>query len=91
MGRKALYWAAAAAAMVLLFVADLLVGSTHIPATDVWKALSGKEVSGLTSTIVVDIRLSKALTALFSGIASSIEGYFAKRSSSEIPARSAQR
>lgn len=74
MGRKTLYWGAAAAAMVLLFVADLLVGSTHIPATDVWKALSGKEVSGLTSTIVVDIRLSKALTALFSGIAVSVSG-----------------
>ena len=72
--RNSLHMACGGALLVVLFVADLLTGSTSIAAGDIWKALFGKAPDALTGSIVTGIRLPKALTALFSGIAVSVSG-----------------
>ncbi len=55
-------------ATILLFIADLLFGSVHIPPAEVWEALTGGEVSAEKYRIlVIDSRLPRALTALLAG------------------------
>lgn len=56
-----------------LFVCDIVVGSVNIPFRDVVGAISGS-ADATTRAIVVDIRLTKALMALFAGIALSLSG-----------------
>lgn len=56
-----------------LFVCDIVVGSVNIPFSDVVGAISGS-ADATTRAIVVDIRLTKALMALFAGIALSLSG-----------------
>jgi iron complex transport system permease protein len=59
----------------LAFLISLFVGSVSIPVQDVLSALSGGETARATwSTIVVDYRLPKALTALLAGAALSVSG-----------------
>lgn len=57
----------------LLLVADLFVGSTQLTACQIWSAICGNADEAIR-TIVVDIRLLKALTAFITGIALSISG-----------------
>ena len=57
-----------------LFVADLTIGTTHIPLRDVWQALTGRATDAMTGTIVIEIRLMKSLTAILVGVALSISG-----------------
>lgn len=71
---KKLHWILAVVLTAALFLADILVGSTSIPLSDVWKSLTGGDVSQQTRTIVLDIRLMKAVTALLAGIAVSVSG-----------------
>ncbi|MBR5249016.1 MAG: iron ABC transporter permease [Bacteroidales bacterium] len=59
---------------VVLFFIDLIVGSVSLPFSDVWAALSGGEVSASTAKIVREIRLLKALVAIFTGAALSVSG-----------------
>lgn len=61
-------------ATVLLFVADVCIGSVDIPLRDVVAAIFGGDVDPQTKTIVIDLRLLKAATALIGGIALSISG-----------------
>lgn len=66
---------AALALLLLLFLVDLTVGSVKIPIADVWHALIGdKTVNHLTSRIVIDVRLLKAIVATVSGMALSVAG-----------------
>lgn len=51
----------------LLFVGDLLVGTTAIPAGDVLRALFGVASSSQHQMIVTGVRLPQALTALLAG------------------------
>lgn len=55
-----------------LFVADLFIGTTSIPPTEVVKSLWSTE--GEFSRIIIDIRLVRALIALLAGVALSISG-----------------
>lgn len=55
-------------------MADLALGSVGIPASEVWKALTGGECPPAVKRIVVDIRLVKAIVALFAGTAISVSG-----------------
>lgn len=57
-----------------LFVADLCVGDVRVPVREVWQALRGRCSDPLTASIVVDIRLVKAIVALLAGIALSVSG-----------------
>lgn len=59
---------------LFLFLIDLGVGSVAIPLPEVWKTLLGRESSAITSSIVIDIRLNKAIVALLSGSALSVSG-----------------
>lgn len=60
--------------LLALFVLDLSVGSTSIPLRMVWNALSGGECPPSVATIVIDIRLIKAIVAILAGAAISVSG-----------------
>lgn len=62
------------ALMLLLFGADLAVGAITIPLHDVWLALTGGKIDEATRSIVIDIRLMKAIVALLVGAALSVSG-----------------
>lgn len=57
-----------------LFAVDICIGSVTIPPGDILAALTGRPVDDKTYTIIIDIRLIKALTALIAGIALSVSG-----------------
>jgi iron complex transport system permease protein len=59
--------------MILLFVADLLLGSTHLAAGDVLRSLFGHGTPH-GEIIVMQFRLPKALTAIIAGAAMSVSG-----------------
>lgn len=59
--------------VVAMMCIDLMVGSAQISFKEVWSALFGS-ADNATKTIVIDIRLLKAVTALLAGIALSISG-----------------
>ena len=61
-------------ALVLLFVGDIAVGSVNISLQQVWAVLTGGEVQESVRSIVVDIRLVKAIVALLAGVALSASG-----------------
>lgn len=60
--------------ILFLFVLDMSVGSVNIPLRSVWAALTGGECPPATAKIVVNIRLTKAIVALFAGAALSVSG-----------------
>ena len=59
---------------LLLLVADIMVGSVYIPPAEIVGALTGGECPEVTASIVIDIRLAKALVALLTGAALSASG-----------------
>lgn len=59
--------------MMLLFMADLLLGSTHLNFPDVMAALFGQGDPG-DEIIVMQFRLPKAITAVLAGAAMSVSG-----------------
>jgi len=61
------------AAMILIFIADILIGSTDIAASEVLRSLFGQGTPQ-GEIIVMQFRLPKAITALFAGAAMSVSG-----------------
>jgi len=59
---------------LLLFCIDLIVGAVNIPPGDVLAALTGGDCPQATATIVLNIRLIKAIVALLTGAALSVSG-----------------
>ncbi len=59
--------------MILLFFADLLLGSTRLEASDVIRSLLGQGTPG-GEIIIMQFRLPKALTAILAGAAMSVSG-----------------
>lgn len=57
-----------------LLLADLFVGSVRLPASDVVAAFTGGDCPAESRYIVLNIRLLKAITALFAGAALSTSG-----------------
>lgn len=79
MKNYAKYYILFAAALVLLFIADILYGSVDIPIKDIFNALfSQSEADSVAGSyvkdIVVDFRIPKAITALLAGIGLSVCG-----------------
>lgn len=75
MQRQALVLVVLAVAMVLLFLLDLSVGSVKVPLGEVWNALSGGTVTDPAwRSIVREVRLPEALTALVAGAALAASG-----------------
>ena len=72
--RTTILFALLAVAVVVLFVADLAIGSTSIALDEVWAALTGGECDGATRDIVLKIRLIKAVMAVLAGAALAVSG-----------------
>ena len=72
-GRTTILFALLAVLCAVLFVVDVAVGSISIPFGDVVNALLGKGSAEMRS-IVLDIRLVRALTAILAGAALSVSG-----------------
>ena len=60
--------------LVMLFVADIAIGSVSISLTDIFGVLTGSNRDSTIRSIVIDIRLIKALMALLAGAALSLSG-----------------
>lgn len=58
----------------VLFLVDLSIGSTQIPIRQVWAALTGRDCPPSVASIVINIRLTKAIVALLAGGAISVSG-----------------
>jgi iron complex transport system permease protein len=75
MQRKALVLVVLAVAVVVLFVLDLALGSVAVPLGAVWSALTGGQVADATwRTIVREVRLPEAVTALVAGGSLAVSG-----------------
>ena len=68
-----LFWILSAM-VVLLFTADIAVGSVNIALRDIWATLTGGECDAVTARIIIDIRLMKAIVAILAGAALSVSG-----------------
>ncbi len=69
-----LLFAALAVAVAALFVCDIAVGSVDIPLRDICRAISGGDIDPSLRHIILDIRLTKAVTALLAGAALAASG-----------------
>lgn len=74
MTRPALLFTLLTLLTAALFIGDLAVGSVDIPLGKVWAALSGGECNPALRTIILKIRLLKAVTALLAGAALAASG-----------------
>ncbi len=63
-----------AAFTVIMFLLDLSVGAIDIPLNEICASFTGGEVSASTKSIVLNIRLVKAVVALLAGAALSVSG-----------------
>ena len=61
-------------AIVCIAIADLFVGSTAIPAGDIWATLLGRTTDASLATIILKMRLPKIIVALLAGMALSASG-----------------
>ena len=62
------------AMVVVLFICDIVVGSVNLPINQVLGVLFGTESDAAIRSIVIDIRLLKAVIALLAGVALSLSG-----------------
>lgn len=60
--------------LLILFAADMMVGSVGISGQEVWSALTGGEVDAIKAKIIIDVRLVKAIVALMAGAALAVSG-----------------
>jgi iron complex transport system permease protein len=73
--KKLLIWIFLALLMVVLFMANLLLGSVKIPLTEIISILTGYDTENeVWSSIVWDFRMTKALTCVLAGSALSLGG-----------------
>jgi iron complex transport system permease protein len=60
---------------IIFFTADLLLGSVIIPVSQVFRVLTfSSEAGDIFHTIIMDFRMPKAITAVFTGAALSLSG-----------------
>lgn len=72
--RTFILFAALTLLLAVLFALDLSVGAVAVPLREVWAALTGGDCPPATAKIVLHIRLTKAVVALFAGAALSVSG-----------------
>ena len=72
--RSTILFCILSALVVLLFAADIAVGSVNISLSDIWATLTGGECDAVTARIIIDIRLMKAIIAILAGAALSVSG-----------------
>ena len=56
------------------FICDIAFGSVNLTMNDIWSSLTGHGSDNLYREIIVNYRLPKALTAIFTGMALSVAG-----------------
>ena len=57
----------------ILFVVNIAIGSVNIPLAEIWGVVTGEAAADIRS-IVIDIRLIRAVVALLAGVALSVSG-----------------
>lgn len=72
--RHSILFISLSALCLILFAWDMMVGSVGIAFSDVWAALVGGDCDPVKAKIIIDIRLIKALMAIFAGAALSVSG-----------------
>jgi iron complex transport system permease protein len=73
--KKIIVWVSLFILLVILFIADIFLGSVKIPVSEVLNTFFSSNLEYPEySTIVLHFRLPKALTALFAGFALSVSG-----------------
>lgn len=72
--RTSLIYALLLASVVILFAADMTVGSSAVNAGDLWRMITGEERDSTALKIIVNIRLIKAIMAILAGAALSVSG-----------------
>ena len=72
--RHAMLFTLLAVAMVCLAIGDLLIGSSTIPISEVWVALTGGETSAEYLIIINKLRLPKVIVAIVAGMALAASG-----------------
>ena len=72
--RSTILFCTLSALVILLFAADIAVGSVNIPLREIWATLTGGECDAVTAKIIIDIRLIKAFVAILAGAALSVSG-----------------
>ena len=72
--RTVLLFTALSLLTAALFLADLLIGSVAVAPRDIWAALTGGACDPAVRNIILNIRLLKAVTALFAGAALAASG-----------------
>ncbi len=74
-GRITLLFVISILLLVVFFSLDVLIGSVRIPLSGALDLLSGKAVTNpVWSTIILDFRIPKAITAILAGAALSVSG-----------------
>jgi len=69
-------WITLLVLLAALFLADISLGSVDIPLRDIMSILSGQPGSEpIWTSIIMDFRLTKAITCVFAGAALSISGF----------------
>lgn len=72
--RHSLLFTLLVVAMAGMTICDLLIGSSNIPLSDIWAALSGGDTTAEYSAIINKFRLSEVLVAIITGMALSASG-----------------
>ena len=60
--------------LIILFLASLIFGSVHIPLQDIFATFTGNRTDVITSEILLNLRLPKAITAVLTGASLSVAG-----------------
>lgn len=74
MARRTLLFTLLAILLMILFTADLSIGSANISFHDIWGALTGTDCDPVARQIILRIRLLKAIAALLAGAALAASG-----------------
>jgi len=59
---------------ILLFLVDLVWGSIHIPLSELFSIITGKNADPINTEILLNFRLPKAITAVIAGASLSVAG-----------------
>ncbi|MEE1187914.1 MAG: iron ABC transporter permease [Acutalibacteraceae bacterium] len=73
--RNAMAFAAMIVLLLVLLVMNLCIGSSSVPVSDVWLALTGRATDATVANVVLQLRLPRALAAIVLGGALALSGY----------------
>ena len=73
--RNVIAFAAMAVLLLVLLVMNLCIGSSSVPVSEVWHALTGRATDATAANVVLQLRLPRALAAIVLGGALALSGY----------------